>query len=268
MPASYLNRKPWQAALIALTLWVQPLLAEEAASLEPDPDAATVLANLRSERDERVRQLHTMLDIQPVQATLWKQLELRIASQDARLDDVTLEAQTHQSGRLLDDLALFNRWRSAQAAGDLEWINAMRWLVPQLNAKQRKLVVELKENTAPLPPGAIANDEELDAERAAWLERRPSLKATLDLRPDQDDAWRTIEAETADPVARRRAVLAASQRIEPLFGGQELFARTYEAMVTENVDWLGALQRLDRSLDEEQRQRLDAFVYRHPSHRH
>lgn len=265
MSTAYRNRHRWRAALLALALCTHATWAAEVAAPGPAQDSAALLKQQAEERQSRLKQMHTLLGIRPDQAALWQQVERRISSQDGRIVDLSLEAQRHRSGRLLDDLALLSRWQSAQAAEQRAMLDALRWLAPQLDAKQRKVLAGMDGKDEPLAPGATVSEQRLEAERTPWLARRAELKTALALRPGQAAAWERFEAETADPMARSRAVLTASRAAKPPFGVVELMGRMQEAIPTDTADWLGALQRLDRSLDGTQRTRLDAFVERHPS---
>ncbi|WP_282295289.1 hypothetical protein [Stenotrophomonas sp. PS02289] len=259
------NRPRWYAvAMVALALLTSAAGGAAAPPTGVQGRAAFLQEQTRL-RADRVQELHAVMQIRPDQAALWKGFEQRMTGPDARMADLQVESETHRHGRLLDDLALLSRWQSAQATEQRVMVDALRWLYPQLDAAQRKALGEFEANDMPLPPPGADADKQLDAERDRWLKRRAELKQSLQLRPEQAAAWKAFEAETADPMARSRAVLTGPRTAKPPFDLMDFMTRMQEALPTDTADWLAALRRLDRSLDAAQRKRLDAFVEQHPS---
>lgn len=259
------NRPRWCAvAMVALAL----LPAAWGGAAAPPTGAQNRAVFLQEQarlRTAKLQELHTLMQIRPDQTALWKGFEQRMTGPEARAADLQEESETHRHGRLLDDLALLSRWQSAQATEQRVMMDALRWLYPQLNAAQRKALGDFDANDMALPPPGADADKRLDAERDRWLKRRAELKQSLQLRPGQAAAWNAFETETADPMARSRAILTGPRTAKPPFELVDFMTRMQEALPTDNADWLAALRRLDRNLDAAQRKRLDAFVEQHPS---
>ncbi|WP_312315810.1 hypothetical protein [Stenotrophomonas sp.] len=251
-------------AMVALALLTAALGGAAAPPTGAQGRAAFVQEQTRL-RAAKLQELHTLMQIRPHQAALWKGFEQRMAGQDARMVDLQVEMEAHRHGRLLDDLALLSRWQSAEASEQRVMMDALRWLYPQLDAAQRKALGDFEANDMPLPPPGADADKQLDAERDRWLKQRAELKQSLQLRPAQAAAWKAFEAETADPMARSRAVLTGPRTAKPPFELVDFMTRMQEALPTDTADWLAALRRLDRNLDAAQRKRLDAFVEAHRS---
>ena len=265
MLALHRNRPRLVVALAALLFLVPGVNATAATPSTAAQQRAEFIQDQASLRATKLQQMHTLLDIRPEQTAAWKGFEQRMTGPDTRTADLQVEVATHRTGRRLDDLALMSRWESAQATEQRMTLDALRWLYPQLDEKQRKALGDFEANDMPLPPPGPDADKQLDAQRDRWLQRRAELKQSLQLRPEQAAAWKAFEAETADPMARSRAILTGPRVAKPPFELVDFMTRMQEALPTDTADWLAALRRLDGSLDAAQRQRLDAFVEAHPT---